>query len=212
MKSAQLQPVDLIFFDTLHHFPETIALVDRMQLRYPFVNVHVYKPDNLDTAVDFAHKHGEKLWESNQDLYDWIAKVEPAQRAYRDLQVNAVLTGRRRSQGGKRGDLPVIETDEAGLIKVNPLANWTFAQVRDYITVNHIPYNELLDRGYKSIGDWHSTKPISDGEDERSGRWQGQQKTECGIHNPRSKFAQFLRAQELNARDEATVVTVEVTS
>lgn len=202
--------VDIIFFDTLHHFPETLALLDEIRARYPLANLHVYKPENLDTPEEFARRHGDRLWESNEELYDWIAKVEPAQRAYRDLQVNAVITGRRRSQGGKRGDLPVIEVDEAGLIKVNPLANWTFLQVREYVKVNGVPYNKLLDRGYKSIGDWHSTKPVGDGEDERSGRWQGQQKTECGIHNPRSKFAQYLRDQE---QAEARVQTqVMVTS
>lgn len=194
--------VDLIFFDTLHHFPETLALVNRARSRYPLVNIHIYKPQNLDSAEDFASKYGKALWETNDDLYDWVAKVEPAQRAYRELQVDAVLTGRRRTQGGKRGDLPIIEVDEAGLIKINPLVNWTFQQVWDYIKTNDVPYNELLDRGYKSIGDWHSTKPIRDGEEERSGRWQGQQKTECGIHNPRSKFAQYLREQELKSRAE----------
>ncbi len=189
--------VDIIFFDTLHHFPETMALLDDVRSRYPLANIHVYKPENVESAEEFARQHGERLWETNDQLYDWLAKVEPAQRAYRDLQVNAVITGRRRSQGGKRGDLPVIEVDEAGLIKINPLANWTFSQVRDYIKANELPYNKLLDRGYKSVGDWHSTKPVGDNDDERSGRWQGQQKTECGIHNPRSKFAQYLRDQEL---------------
>lgn len=195
--------VDLIFFNTLHHFPETLALVERIRERYPLVNLHVYKPDGVETAEEFAQRHGGRLWETNDELYDWVAKVEPAQRAYRELQVSAVLTGRRRSQGGKRGDIDVIEMDEAGLIKVNPLANWTFKQVQEYIKVNDVPYNQLLDQGYKSIGDWHSTQPIKEGEDERAGRWKGQQKTECGIHNPRSKFAVYLREQELKKQDEA---------
>lgn len=197
------QLVDLIFLDTLHHFSETRSLVDHVRKRYPLVNLHIYKPDGVDSDKEFAAKYGERLWETDDQLYDWVAKVEPAQRAYRELQVNAVLTGRRRSQGGKRGDLDVIEVDEAGLIKVNPLANWTFQQVQEYIKTNNVPYNELLDRGYKSIGDWHSTQPIQEGEDERSGRWKGQQKTECGIHNPRSKFAQYLREQELKEKEEA---------
>ena len=195
--------VDLIFFDTLHHFPETLALVERVREQYPLVNIHVYKPSGLETSTHFTEKYGEKLWETNDELYDWAAKVEPAQRAYRELKVNAVLTGRRRSQGGKRGDLDVIEVDEAGLIKINPLANWTFQQVQDYVKANNVPYNELLDRGYKSIGDWHSTQPTKEGEDERAGRWNGQQKTECGIHNPRSKYAQYLREQELKKQEEA---------
>jgi phosphoadenosine phosphosulfate reductase len=195
--------VDLIFLDTLHHFPETLSLVERVRRHYPLVNIHIYKPQDVDTEEEFSRKYGSRLWEADEQFYDWVAKVEPAQRAYRELQVNAVLTGRRRSQGGRRGDLDVIEVDEAGIIKVNPLANWTFSQVKEYVKLNNIPYNELLDRGYKSVGDWHSTQPVKENEDERSGRWKGQEKTECGIHNPRSKYAQFLREQELKRQEEA---------
>lgn len=203
MKIPRPQMVDLLFFDTLHHFPETLSLLDRVRDHYPLVNLHIYSPADSSTAEEFARQHGERLWETNDQLYDWLAKVEPAQRAYRELQVGAVLTGRRRSQGGKRGDLDVIEVDEAGLVKVNPFANWSLEQVQNYVKVNNVPYNELLDRGYKSIGDWHSTKPVKAGESERAGRWQGQQKTECGIHNPRSKFAQFLKEQEMKKQREA---------
>ncbi|MCJ1411964.1 hypothetical protein MMC19_006056 [Ptychographa xylographoides] len=203
MKIPRPQTVDLIFLDTLHHFTETLELVDRVRDRYPLVNLHVYKPAGIENATQLTKQYGERLWETNDQLYDWAVKVEPAERAYRELQVNAVLTGRRRSQGGKRGDLDIIEIDEAGLIKVNPLANWSFQQVREYIQAHNVPYNVLLDRGYKSVGDWHSTQPIRAGEDERAGRWKGQQKTECGIHNPRSKFAQYLRQQELQKQGEA---------
>ncbi|KAJ5917880.1 Phosphoadenosine phosphosulfate reductase [Penicillium verhagenii] len=197
------QMVDLIFLDTLHHFSETLNLVDRVRKRYPLNNVHVYKPAGADTASEFESKYGARLWEADDQLYDWVAKVEPAQRAYRELNVHAVLTGRRRSQGGKRGDLDVIEVDEAGLIKINPMANWSFDQVKQYARENNVPYNELLDRGYKSVGDWHSTQPVADNEDERSGRWKGQQKTECGIHNPRSKYAMYLMEMERKRQEEA---------
>jgi phosphoadenosine phosphosulfate reductase len=197
------QVVDLIFLDTLHHFSETLALVDRVRKRYPHVNIHIFKPAGVETEEEFAQKYGARLWETDDQRYDWTAKVEPAQRAYRQLGVNAVLTGRRRTQGGKRGELDVLEVDDAGLIKVNPLANWTFEQVRQYIKDNNVPYNELLDRGYKSIGDYHSTQPVSDNEDERSGRWRGQAKTECGIHNPRSKYAQYLMELERKRQEEA---------
>lgn len=193
--------VDLIFLDTLHHFDETLALVDRIRKRYSNT-IHIYKPQGVETAAEFAAKHGERLWEANEDLYDYIAKVEPNQRAYSELQVKAVLTGRRRSQGGKRGDLDIIEVDDAGLIKVNPMANWSFKQVQEYIDTNNVPYNELLKRGYKSVGDWHSTQPVAQGEDERSGRWKGKGKTECGIHNPKSKYAQFLLQQEAKRQEE----------
>ncbi|KAF2197680.1 phosphoadenosine phosphosulfate reductase [Delitschia confertaspora ATCC 74209] len=193
--------VDLIFLDTLHHFDETLDLVDRVRKQYKNT-IHVYKPAGTETAAEFTAKHGQKLWEKNEDLYDYVAKVEPAQRAYSELQVKAVLTGRRRSQGGKRGDLDIIEVDDTGMIKINPLANWSFPQVKEYIDANNVPYNELLNRGYKSVGDWHSTQPVAQGEDERSGRWKGRAKTECGIHNPKSKYAQFLRQQELKRQEE----------
>ncbi|KAF2877094.1 phosphoadenosine phosphosulfate reductase, partial [Massariosphaeria phaeospora] len=193
--------VDLIFLDTLHHFDETLALVDLLKRRYGNP-IHIYKPAGVETTEEFSAKHGAKLWETNDELYDYVAKVEPAQRAYSELQVKAVLTGRRKSQGGKRGDLDIIEIDDAGLIKVNPLANWSFAQVKEYVDANNVPYNELLNKGYKSVGDWHSTQPVAQGEDERSGRWKGRNKTECGIHNPRSKYAQFLRQQEAKRQEE----------
>ena len=195
-------PVDLIFFDTLHHFQETLALVEQVHKRYPHLKIHTYTPANASTPAEFARVYGDRLWDSNEDQYDYVAKVEPAQRAYRELQAQAVLTGRRRTQGGSRGDLPVIEVDEAGLIKINPLIDWNFKQVEQYIQENHVPYNVLLDRGYKSVGDWHSTQPVAAGEDERAGRWKGQQKTECGIHNPRSRYAQLLKEREVKKQEE----------
>ena len=197
------QVVDVIFLDTLHHFQETLSLVDRVRKTYPLNNIHVFKPAGCETPEDFAKKHGERLWERDEQLYDWVAKVEPARRSYRDLNVHAVLTGRRRSQGGKRGELDVIEVDETGLIKINPLANWNFDQVKQYVQENNVPYNELLDRGYKSVGDWHSTQPVAADEDERAGRWKGQEKSECGIHNPLSKFGQYLKEMERKREEQA---------
>lgn len=188
-------PTDLIFLDTLYHFQETYDLVETVKTRYN-VRVHVFKPAGAETATEFEELYGEKLYEMSSELYDWIAKVEPQQRAYADLKIAAVLTGRRRSQGGQRGAIPVIEIDEErGIVKINPLVKWTFAQVKDYIREHNVPYNALLDRGYKSVGDWHSTSPVDDGEDERAGRWKGQNKTECGIHNKRSRYTQFLQEQ-----------------
>jgi phosphoadenosine phosphosulfate reductase len=208
-EDPESQQIDLIFLDTLYHFQQTLDLVEKVKARYPNTNIHVYKPDGLEAVSAFEEKYGNKLWESNPDLYDWVAKVEPAQRAYSELAVSAVLTGRRRSQGAKRSDLGVIEVDEAGLVKVNPMFNWSFDQVREYIRENNVPYNELLDMGYKSIGDWHSTQPILEGEDERAGRWKGSQKSECGIHNKRSKYAQFLMEQEMKAQREQLSVALQ---
>jgi phosphoadenosine phosphosulfate reductase len=197
------QMVDAIFIDTLHHFPETLELVERVRAKYPLINLHVYKPDGIENEEEFAATYGSRLWETDGERYDYLAKVEPGDRANRELGVQAVLTGRRRSQGGKRGDIPIIEIDESGLIKVNPMANWSFQQVEEYIKQNGVPFNSLLEQGYKSVGDWHSTQPVKEGEDERAGRWKGQEKTECGLHNPKSKYAQFLMEQEKKREKEA---------
>ncbi|CAK7262686.1 3'-phosphoadenylsulfate reductase [Sporothrix epigloea] len=186
------QSVDLIFLDTLYHFQETYDLVERVRSRYPGTTIHIFKPDGFETAAQFEETYG-RLYESSEEMYDYVAKVEPQQRAYDSLEVVAVLTGRRRSQGGQRGDLPIIEVDdERGIFKINPLANWSFGQVQAYVREHNVPYNALLDRGYKSIGDWHSTSPVAEGEDERAGRWKGRNKTECGIHNKQSRYAQYL--------------------
>ena len=187
-------PIDLVFIDTLHHFPQTYELVEKVKEKYN-PTLHIYKPEGVLNEVEFAAKYGDMLWEKDDKKYDYLVKVEPLQRSYRDLNVVAVLTGRRRSQGASRKELPVVEIEEAsGTIKINPLCNWDFKQVKEYIDNNNVPYNDLLDLGYKSIGDWHSTVPVAEGEDERAGRWKGQAKTECGIHEA-SKFGQYLKQQ-----------------
>lgn len=152
----------------------------------------------LDTLYHFKETYdGEKFYHNAGDMYDFIVKVEPLQRAYDELKVAAVLNGRRRSQGAARGSIPIIEIDEErNIVKINPMATWTFAQVNQYIKENNVPYNALLDQGYKSVGDWHSTVPVGEGEDERAGRWKGQSKTECGIHNRKSKYSEIATQME----------------
>ena len=202
--SGPIKPkIDLIFLDTLYHFDETYSLLKRVQERYPSVRLHTYKPKDVNNVSDLEAKYGHNLWQTNEELYDYTVKVEPSERAYADLGVKAVLTGRRRNQGGARKGLDIIEVDEHGLIKVNPLANWSFQDVKRYIDEHDVPYNQLLDRGYKSVGDWHSTQPVSADEDERAGRWKGREKTECGIHNPKSRYAQFLMEQAQKEQQQA---------
>lgn len=198
-------PVPLIFIDTLHHFPETYSLLEAVTRRYPTADFNVFTPEGTPTASLFAHRYGSELWCRNESLYDYLVKVEPARRAYHELNVRAVLTGRRKSQGGARGSLDIIEIDETGLIKVNPLANWSFKQVEAYIREHNVPYNELLDQGYRSVGDWHSTVPVKEGEDERAGRWKGMQKTECGLHE--NYFATRVKAK-LEAAQRAKLGSV----
>ncbi|KAI8988191.1 phosphoadenosine phosphosulfate reductase [Mycotypha africana] len=193
---AQPHLVPLIFLDTLYHFKETLDLAQRCVSTYN-VPLKVYKPFNTDTVDAFEAEYGHKLWETDEDSYDYLVKVEPARRAYEELNVRSVITGRRRSQKGAREAIPILEVDDTGLIKLNPLAYWDFQQVWSYIRANEVPYNALVDQGYRSIGDWHSTKAPVNGDDERSGRWVGKQKTECGLHKDYFKMrAAFMAAKK----------------
>ncbi|KAH9948817.1 phosphoadenylyl-sulfate reductase [Amylocystis lapponica] len=176
-------PPPLIFVDTLYHFPETYELVEDVKQRYG-VPVHVYKPEGCESVEDFERTYGEKLWEKDEQTYDYLVKVEPARRAYAERGVKSVITGRRASQGADRANLPPLEVDSTGLLKLNPLFAWSFPIVDWYIKSNNVPHNKLLDQGYRSVGDWHSTVKSGEGDTgERAGRWAGKaEKTECGLH------------------------------
>jgi len=193
-------PPPLIFLDTLYHFEETIDLKNEVERRYGHP-VTVYRPKDVNTAAEFETKYGEQLWETNDVLYDYLVKVEPGQRAYRELGVKSVITGRRASQGASRTSLQPLEVDVTGLLKLNPFFNWKFSQVKEYIDANNVPRNALLDQGYKSVGDWHSTAKSGEGDaGERAGRWSGKSKTECGLHENYFEMKRKLKAQEAEAR------------
>jgi len=187
-------PPPLIFLDTLYHFPETYELIDEVKSRYN-APVHVYKPEGCEDVKAFETKHGHKLWESNEDVYDFVVKVEPSRRAYSELNVQSIITGRRASQGADRASLQPLEVDSTGLLKLNPLFAWTFPFVEWYITHYNVPRNKLLSQGYRSVGDWHSTEKAAAGEGERAGRWKGREKSECGLHQ--DYFLMKAQAQKM---------------
>ncbi|KAI7861868.1 phosphoadenosine phosphosulfate reductase [Spinellus fusiger] len=199
----QPHAVPLIFLDTLYHFKETIALAQQCQETY-HVPLKIFRPSDYTTAKAFEHDNGPRLWETDEATYDYLVKVEPAHRAYAELNVQSVITGRRRSQKGDRESIPILEIDSTGLIKLNPLAYWDYQQVWTYIRANKVPYNALVDQGYRSIGDWHSTKaPSTEGDNERSGRWSNSQKTECGLHKDYFKMrAAFVAAKNKKKEQE----------
>ncbi len=165
----------VLFVDTLHHFPETLEHVQRVRDRYD-LDLRVFSP--AVTRAEFEAQYGERLWERDIDLYQRVSKVEPFRRATADF--DAWFTGRQREQSATRADLPLVDgTDK---FRINPLADWTRGQVWHYILDRGIPYNPLHDRGYTSIGDEPLTTPAGADEDERAGRWRGNDITECGIH------------------------------
>ena len=172
--------VEVFYLDTDFLFPETCKLRDVAAARYQFEPVGYM---SLLTPRQQAQRHGDELWARDPDACCAIRKVEPNRRALAGK--TAWISGIRRDQTKQRGAIRVVEWDEKfGLVKVNPLATWTEAQVWKYIVENGVPYNELHDRGYPSIGCTYCTNPVRPGDDPRSGRWQGQDKVECGLHVP----------------------------
>ncbi len=177
--AARVAPrIEVFYLDTGVLFPETYATVEQAASRYHIKPVG-YRPLLSLTWQD--QKYGEALWERDPDRCCELRKVEPNRRALAGKR--AWISGLRRDQGATRKDTPVVEWDgKFGLVKVNPLAAWMEQQAWAYIVEHAVPYNPLHDRGYPSIGCMHCTKPVKPGDDPRSGRWQGFEKTECGLH------------------------------
>ncbi len=175
----------LMTLDTLRLPTETYSLFDQTKLRYG-VEVEFFYPD-MSAVIDMVKERGNNLFYkgvANRKMCCGIRKVEPLGRALAGL--DAWITGLRRDQGMDRGSIDIVEWDEAhGSYKVNPLANWSFEQVREFIDTNEIPYNELHDKGFPSLGCAPCTRAIEHGEDIRAGRWWWEgdpDAKECGIH------------------------------
>lgn len=174
-------PVPVIFLDTLFHFPQTLELVAKTKAIYN-LDLQTYKTPDLDNREAFTAKYGEALWDRDISQFHQITKIEPLQRGLDELNTIAWITGRRRDQAVTRANMPVFELDGKNRLKVNPLTTWTRQKSWVYVAEHGVIYNPLHDQGYPSIGDEPITTKVGEGEDERSGRWRGSNKTECGIH------------------------------
>ena len=169
----------VVFLDTLYHFDETLELVESFDDEYN-LDLRVYKPEHT-TREAFEREHGEKLWGSDVEKFHELTKLRQIDEALEGR--DAWVTGVRREQAETRANAEAIEWDEAhGLVKVNPLVDWSREDVWEYVKENDVPYNPLHDEGYPSVGDEPLTEPVDEGDDERAGRWSGSDKTECGLH------------------------------
>ncbi len=175
---AKIAPYANVFYlDTDFLFPETYALVEETRQRYGIEPIAV---KSIHTPEQQAEQIGPELWVTNPDACCNLRKVEPNVRMLAGAE--AWVTGIRRDQSGRQ-DVPIVEwNSKFWLVKVNAVAHWTKKDIWGYILKNDVPYNKLLDQGYKSIGCTHCTRPVATDEDERAGRWSGQGKTECGLH------------------------------
>lgn len=168
--------VPLIFVNTQKMFGETLAYRDELAERLGYTDLRVYRPDpHLLAAKD---KTGLR-WSYDPDGCCDLRKVEPLRRALSGF--DAWISGRKAFQSGGRAALPRFEIDE-GRLKINPLADWSKADLDAYFALHELPRHPLEAEGYASIGCAPCTSKIKPGEDPRAGRWRGWDKAECGIH------------------------------
>lgn len=166
----------IVFLETRMHFPQTLDYRDELIEKLGLKDVRNIGPDKDDLA---AEDPKNMLWRANPDACCEIRKVRPLEPALEGF--NAWITGRKRFHGGARMSLPVFE-HAAGRFKINPLASWTPEDVSTFFEHRDLPKHPLVAQGYPSIGCWPCTQPAQDANDVRSGRWAGQEKTECGLH------------------------------
>jgi phosphoadenosine phosphosulfate reductase len=179
--AAQIKPdIPVLFLDTGMLFGQTLDYRKALASRLGLTDVRDLRPQYQDLATKDPSAN---LWQTDTNACSHIRKVLPLDRAVEGF--DGWITGRKRFQGGERLRLQVVEESE-GKLKFNPLANWTKEQIAQYAQDHDLPPHPLVAFGYPSIGCWPCTQPVEAGQDERSGRWKGEDKTECGIHMPRN--------------------------
>ncbi|HQT63614.1 MAG: phosphoadenosine phosphosulfate reductase [Acidocella sp. 20-57-95] len=174
----------IVFLDTLKLFPETLSYRDELVGRLGLTDVRNIRPSGKQLA---AFDPDGTLWQKDADMCCIIRKANPLDEALEGME--AWITGRKRSQGGQRANIQMVETGPDGRVNVNPLAFWTDEQIAAYFEKHNLPRHPLQFEGYASIGCATCTTRTLDAADKRSGRWAGQNKTECGIHLPRANAA-----------------------
>jgi len=177
-------PVKVFTLDTGRNFSETYSTWSRTVEKYNLI-ITAYYPEAISLQKFVTDKGPNSFYESveNRKQCCFIRKVEPLKRA---LQGNKIwITGIRAGQSNNRHDMPVLEWDDVNqVIKFHPLLNWSWGQVKQFVSRNDIPYNPLHDKGFVSIGCAPCTRAVKPGEDFRAGRWwwEDSSKKECGLH------------------------------
>ena len=176
---ADIEPRVRIFnLETGYQFPKTLELRERIKEIYG-IEVEYVRAEA--TVQEYEDEHDGPLYVIRPDQCCFDRKITPLRKAV--VGYDAWISAIRKDQTGERGKASIVEWDaKFGLVKINPLLNWTKQDVWKFITKNNVPYNPLHDRGYPSIGCWPCTAPVGEGEEERAGRWRGTGKKECGLH------------------------------
>jgi phosphoadenosine phosphosulfate reductase len=176
---AEIEPRVRIFnLETGYQFKETLETRERLRERYG-IEVEYIRPEL--TVAEYEKEHGGPLYNSFSDQCCHDRKSVPLRKAL--IGYDAWISAIRKDQTKDRAKAAIIQWDaKFGLVKINPLLEWTKKDVWNFIAKNDVPYNPLHDQGYPSIGCWPCTRAVTDGEDDRSGRWFGTVKKECGLH------------------------------
>jgi phosphoadenosine phosphosulfate reductase len=169
--------IQVLFLDTGYHFWDTLTFRERIQHEWQLNVVDLYRDSRWDS---FVRDHIRTLPLQDANLCCYLHKVQPMQKALSGLR--AWITGIRRDQTAERANAHILELQADGLIKVNPLLNWTKRDIKDYIAEYQLPAHPLYERGYRSVGCAPCTNPVGLEDDDRAGRWAGRGKTECGLH------------------------------
>ena len=179
MVTRQRPDIPVILVDTGYLFPETYRFIDRLSEQLA-LNLKVYRPQ---IGVAWMEARLGRLWEDGADglkRYNRLRKIEPMQRALDELGVRTWIAGLRRSQSRARAGIDFLELRD-GRWKLHPLADWRDRDVWNYLQKHDLPYHPLWERGYVSIGDVHTTRPLQAGMREEETRFFGLQR-ECGLH------------------------------
>ncbi len=167
----------VFFIDTGYHFWETATFREKIASEWKINVIDLYRDSRWDV---FVHQNIRNLPVDDPNLCCYLHKVQPMQKALKD--VKAWISGIRRDQTSVRANAKILELQEDGLLKINPLLNWKKADIQGYMEEHHLPVHPLYEKGYKSVGCAPCTIAIGVDDDERAGRWAGRGKVECGLH------------------------------
>lgn len=178
---AEIEPgVTFINLETGYQFLETLELRERIRRQYGIAAEYI-RPEL--SVEEYEKEHGGALHGIRPDQCCHDRKILPLRKALARIQPKAWISAIRKDQTTDRAVAGIVQWDaKFNLVKVNPLLNWTKKDVWKFVMANNVPYNPLHDTGFPSIGCWPCTKAVGEGEDERSGRWAGKVKKECGLH------------------------------
>lgn len=170
--------IPVVLTDTGYLFPETYQFIDELTARLQ-LNLQVYR---AEITPAWQEARFGQLWTTPEGLqqYNQLNKVEPMQRALQQLNVSSWFTGLRRSQSSSRADTPIVGISR-GVLKINPIVEWTNKDIFYYLKDHGLPYHPLWEQGYVSVGDTHSSAPLSAGMSEEDTRFNGMGR-ECGLH------------------------------